>query len=124
MTLLSLAMASGLRRLVSLSIPSKMKTNGLVCRWCSGSSSTGTKYHAPKSRFVLKMDKYSDRNVEKDRPFTLPPGEFKPKQSLGQNFLSDQNYVLKIVDSFRDSLRAGKFSSEDDGGRRVVEIGK
>ena len=62
--------------------------------------------------------------MEKDRPFTLPPGEFKPKQSLGQNFLSDQNYVLKIVDSFRDSLRAGKFSSEDDGGRRVVEIGK
>jgi ribosomal RNA small subunit methyltransferase A len=50
----------------------------------------------------------------KDRPFTLPPGEFKPKQSLGQNFLSDQNYVMKIVDSFTDN-------SED--GCRVVEIG-
>lgn len=32
-----------------------------------------------------------------DRPFSLPPGEFRPKQSLGQNFLSDQNYVMKIV---------------------------
>lgn len=61
---------------------------------------------------------------EKNRPFSLPPGEFRPKQSLGQNFLSDQNYVLKIVDSFRASLRAGKFDSEDDGGRRIVEIGR
>lgn len=50
----------------------------------------------------------------KDRPFTLPAGQFKPKQSLGQNFLSDQNYVLKICDAFADT------SSE---GHRVVEIG-
>ena len=35
-----------------------------------------------------------------DRPFTLPPGQFKPKQSLGQNFLSDQNYVNKICQAF------------------------
>ncbi len=32
--------------------------------------------------------------------------------------------MLKIVDSFRDSLRAGQFSSEGDGGRRIVEIGE
>lgn len=38
--------------------------------------------------------------TEPDRPFTLPPGEYKPKQSLSQNFLSDQNYVKKIVDEF------------------------
>lgn len=37
------------------------------------------------------------------KPFTLPPGKFKPKQSLGQNFLSDQNYVRKIVDSLHDT---------------------
>lgn len=49
-----------------------------------------------------------------DRPFTLPPGQFKPKQSLGQNFLSDQNYVMKIIDSFEDT---------SDGGSRVVEVG-
>ena len=40
--------------------------------------------------------------AEPDRPFTLPPGKFKPKQSLSQNFLSDQNYVLKIVNAFDD----------------------
>ena len=52
----------------------------------------------------------------KDRPFTLPPGAFKPKQSLGQNFLSDQNYVMKIVDSFKES-------AESKLGSRVVEVG-
>ena len=52
--------------------------------------------------------------VVRDRPFTLPPGEHKPKQSLGQNYLSDQNYVVKICDAFEDS---------SEGGHRVVEIG-
>jgi len=50
----------------------------------------------------------------KNRPYTLPPGLFRPKQSLGQNYLSDQNYVLKICDTFSDS-------SEE--GLRAVEIG-
>lgn len=49
-----------------------------------------------------------------DRPYTLPPGEFKPKQSLGQNYLSDQNYVLKIVNAF---------STDEVESNRVVEIG-
>jgi ribosomal RNA small subunit methyltransferase A len=33
---------------------------------------------------------------------------------LGQNYLSDQNYVLKICDAFQD---------DSEGGHRVVEIG-
>ena len=49
-----------------------------------------------------------------DRPFSLPPGEFRPKQSLGQNFLSDQNYVLKLVNRLEDSSKDGS---------RVVELG-
>lgn len=53
-------------------------------------------------------------NLTPDRPFTLPPGAFRPKQSLGQNFLSDQNYVIKICDALRD---------ESAGGCRVVEVG-
>jgi hypothetical protein len=40
--------------------------------------------------------------TEPDRPFTLPPGEYKPKQSLGQNFLSDQNIIRNIVSCFSD----------------------
>jgi len=63
--------------------------------------------------------KTEDENDEaddelKDRPFTLPPGAFRPKQSLGQNFLSDQNYVNKIVDALVDG---------SDKGVRVVEVG-
>ena len=41
-------------------------------------------------------------------------GEFRPKQSLGQNYLTDQNYVLKICNHFGDT---------SEGGRRVVELG-
>lgn len=66
------------------------------------------------STTLRSSKKDSENDGPKDRPFTLPAGQFKPKQSLGQNFLSDQNYVLKICDAFVDK------SSE---GHRVVEIG-
>jgi ribosomal RNA small subunit methyltransferase A len=74
-----------------------------------------------------------------DRPFTLPSGLFKPKQSLGQNYLSDQNYVNKIVNCFKEQRQRRFFSlpnsqqksatpketseQQDEGGTRVVEIG-
>lgn len=62
------------------------------------------------------------------RPLPIPPpfirtpvhvylhlqGEFRPKQSLGQNYLSDQNYVMKICNHFGDT---------SEGGRRVLELG-
>jgi hypothetical protein len=63
---------------------------------------------------ALKSSEESEEEDVKDRPFTLPPGQFRPKQSLGQNFLSDQNYVLKICDAFVDTSAKG---------HRVVEIG-
>jgi 16S rRNA (adenine1518-N6/adenine1519-N6)-dimethyltransferase len=52
--------------------------------------------------------------VEKNRPFTIPKGEFKPNKSLGQNFLSDQNYVNKIVNAFHCTSKLGC---------RVMELG-
>ena len=71
-----------------------------------------------RNRFPIVFKSVTQNNdgfeEVKDRPFTLPPGEFRPKQSLGQNFLSDQNYVMKIVNAFKDV-------SED--GIRVVELG-
>ena len=73
-----------------------------------------------KQKGKLTFSKYKQslddaaREKEKDRPFTLPSGSFKPLQSLGQNFLSDQNYVKKIVDAFKDDSEMGK---------NVVEIG-
>lgn len=79
----------------------------------------------PKRKGQAKFTKlYNEREdlnidgviVDKNRPFTLPPGLFRPKQSLGQNFLSDQNYVNKIVKAFSPL-------SDGEGGKRVVEIG-
>ena len=69
-----------------------------------------------KSKCTALYSSLSDPDSDgvKDRPFTLPAGQFKPKQSLGQNFLSDQNYVLKICDAFVD---------KSSDGHRVVEIG-
>ena len=70
----------------------------------------------PKAKLTFSKRKFTDEDGDdhRDRPFTLPSGQFKPKQSLGQNFLSDQNYVLKICDAFKDS---------SPGGANVVEIG-
>eukprot|EP01031_Cornospumella_fuschlensis_P033369 gene33369-40373_t len=64
----------------------------------------------------------NDEPTIPDRPFTLPPGQFRPKQSLGQNYLSDQNYVQKIVDAF-DEARRDVIGEVDQLGQRVIEIG-
>ena len=61
---------------------------------------------------TMKDEKLMEETM--GRPYSLPPGKFKPKQSLGQNFLSDQNYVMKIVDTLVDT---------SDKGHRVIEIG-
>lgn len=76
--------------------------------------STVSKSSARRNPTKFRSPTSDDEGTEKDRPFTLPPGLYRPKQSLGQNFLSDQNYVMKIIDSFRDS---------SEKGRRVHEIG-
>lgn len=49
-----------------------------------------------------------------ERPPTLPAGKFRPKQSLGQNYLSDQNIAKKIVSSLEDPT---------ENGLGVVELG-
>ncbi|KAJ8607125.1 hypothetical protein CTAYLR_009162 [Chrysophaeum taylorii] len=53
-------------------------------------------------------------SVEPDRPPTLPAGKFRPKQSLGQNYLADQNIAVKITKALEDA---------SEGGHRVVELG-
>ena len=62
-------------------------------------------------------DDNDEANKEKKFKYKLPQiptGEFKPLQSLGQNFLSDVNYITKICESCRDS---------SEGGKNVVELG-
>jgi len=57
-----------------------------------------------------------------------PKVPFRPKQSLGQNYLSDQNYVLKICNALAGggdaAGRAEAFAiAGDRRGARVVEVG-
>jgi hypothetical protein len=49
---------------------------------------------------------------------TLPSGVFKPKQSLGQNFLRDGNTVRKIIRAFHND--ATRFRTSVD---HIVELG-
>lgn len=99
----------------------------LVLRPCSKSVlHLGNFFHTPVRKnawsfmaarnFSVKVPDFSNLDLSdpKNRPFSLPPGKFRPKQSLGQNFLSDQNYVMKIVDAFSDNSK---------NGHKVVEIG-
>ena len=93
--------------------PSGKKT-GSVASIAEPSTMAASDESSTKSREGSSAASSNGSTGDKDRPFTLPPGQFKPKQSLGQNFLSDQNYVMKIIDSFTD---------DSDDGCRVVEVG-
>ena len=86
---------------------------GIGIRWFSQRSKSIKQNDKSKGKFKKESTKPVE---EKNRPYTLPPGAFRPKQSLGQNFLSDQNYVKKIVKAFIP-LDPG------ENGERVVEIG-
>jgi len=46
----------------------------------------------------------------------LPKGQHKPKQSLGQSYLTDANYIKKIADRFEVLVPA------EERGQRVVEF--
>ncbi|KAJ1456773.1 S-adenosyl-L-methionine-dependent methyltransferase [Pelagophyceae sp. CCMP2097] len=46
-------------------------------------------------------DDDGEEDPDSNKPPTLPSGAFRPKQSLGQNYLSDQNFVLKICNSLK-----------------------
>ena len=49
---------------------------------------------------------------------TLPSGKFRPKQSLGQNFLRDGNTVAKIIKTFHEDATRDRPSVD-----RIVELG-
>ena len=52
----------------------------------------------------------------------LPSGKFRPKQSLGQNYLNDPNTVTKIIKAFHnDATHGGK--KDDSELTKIVELG-
>lgn len=54
---------------------------------------------------------------------TLPAGSFRPKQSLGQNFLRDGNTVAKIVKYFVIDAQKTIISNDNSDQIRAVELG-
>ena len=55
--------------------------------------------------------------VEASATPQLPSGSYKPKQSLGQNFLRDGNTVAKIIRAFHDD------ATRDRPIQKIVELG-
>lgn len=71
-------------------------------------------------------------DIEEDKDEALdgktPKVAFAPKQSLGQNYLSDQNYVLKICNAVNEGKEVTTLEEvaaivAEDRGARVVELG-
>ncbi|GMI20686.1 hypothetical protein TeGR_g11626 [Tetraparma gracilis] len=56
------------------------------------------------------------------QPPKLPPGSFRPKQSLGQNFLTDQNTINNIVSAFAKDASLPSASSSSPP-PKMVELG-
>lgn len=54
---------------------------------------------------------------------TLPKGSFRPKQSLGQNFLRDGNTVAKIIKTFVSDARKTSIENDSSDQIRAVELG-
>ena len=50
----------------------------------------------------------------------LPSGTYKPKQSLGQNYLKDPNTVAKILRAFDSNMRK---NNNSNGTQRIIELG-
>jgi len=50
----------------------------------------------------------------------LPAGQHRPKQSMGQSYLTDPNYIAKIADSFATKV---ELCTQKTGGRTVLELG-
>ena len=54
----------------------------------------------------------------------LPSGSYKPKQSLGQNYLKDPNTVAKILRAFDSNMRYNNNSNSNSGRtQRIIELG-
>ena len=54
---------------------------------------------------------------------TLPKGSFRPKQSLGQNFLRDGNTVAKIIKTFVKDATKTVLENDSSDQMRAIELG-
>ncbi|GMH68413.1 hypothetical protein TL16_g04927 [Triparma laevis f. inornata] len=94
---------------------------------CRGWVSVDGEYVWEDAGVVLDQQKeaavVTDAAEEKKKlvPPKLQSGAFKPKQSLGQNFLTDQNTINRIVHAFgKDATSSSRSADTIDG---LVELG-
>jgi 16S rRNA (adenine1518-N6/adenine1519-N6)-dimethyltransferase len=67
----------------------------------------------PRRCAARSLSRRAATETERGAP-KLPKGAFRPKQSLGQNYLQDPNYAARIVDALQ---------CDSERGKRVVELG-
>ena len=67
----------------------------------------------PRRCAARSLTRIKATDTERGAP-KLPKGQFRPKQSLGQNYLQDPNYAARIVDALQ---------CDSERGKRVVELG-
>lgn len=66
---------------------------------------------------------YSGAEVKSVATPSLPKGSFRPKQSLGQNFLRDGNTVAKIIKTFVGDATKTIIENDSSDQIRAVELG-
>ena len=84
--------------------------------------------YSPPADVIQKLNNMvlEDYSVpESQAAAKLPRGTFRPKQSLGQNFLQDGNTITNIVKDFERDAKdtIGVEGGDGKGGMRVVELG-
>lgn len=72
---------------------------------------------------VTTQEPKLDAEVKAVATPTLPKGTFRPKQSLGQNFLRDGNTVAKIIRTFVADAEKTIIENDTSGKMRAVELG-
>jgi Dimethyladenosine transferase (rRNA methylation) len=72
---------------------------------------------------VAEEPGYSSTEVKSVATPNLPKGSFRPKQSLGQNFLRDGNTVAKIIKTFVGDATKTIIENDSSDQIRAVELG-
>jgi len=69
------------------------------------------------------VENFITSEIESTATPTLPKGSFKPKQSLGQNFLRDGNTVAKIIKYYVADATKSITENDSSDSMRAIELG-
>eukprot|EP00978_Attheya_sp_CCMP212_P001787 scaffold3684_cov42-Attheya_sp.AAC.1 len=91
--------------------------------WKEDGGGSGSTTATTSSATASKVEEFflSAPSVDSVATPKLPAGTFRPKQSLGQNFLRDGNTVVKIVKAYQKD--AMETMTRGDSNMRAIELG-